>query len=62
VGDAGAEREFAAVRNSLDTLRAAARDVSTNLLPAVIECALAYATIGEICDTLREVFGVADYV
>jgi methylmalonyl-CoA mutase N-terminal domain/subunit len=29
-----------------------------NLLPAILEAVRAYATIGEICDTLRAVFGV----
>ncbi len=29
-----------------------------NLLPAILEAVQAYATIGEICDTLRAVFGV----
>ena len=29
-----------------------------NLLPAILEAVRAYATIGEICETLRAVFGV----
>ena len=28
-----------------------------NLLPFIIDCVKEYATIGEICDSLREVFG-----
>ena len=28
-----------------------------NLLPPIIEAVKAYATLGEICDVLREVFG-----
>jgi methylmalonyl-CoA mutase N-terminal domain/subunit len=28
-----------------------------NLLPAILEAVRAYATLGEICDTLRSVFG-----
>jgi methylmalonyl-CoA mutase N-terminal domain/subunit len=30
---------------------------SGNLLPAILEAVRAYATIGEICDALRAVFG-----
>ena len=29
----------------------------TNLMPALIECANAYATLGEMCGVLRAVFG-----
>ena len=29
-----------------------------NLLPPILECVRAYATIGEICETLRGRFGV----
>lgn len=56
-----AEREEARVAASLRELRAVARDESKNLLPALIECALAYATIGQICDVLREELGEASY-
>jgi methylmalonyl-CoA mutase N-terminal domain/subunit len=28
-----------------------------NLLPIILECVEAYATLGEICGVLREVFG-----
>ena len=31
---------------------------SDNLLPAILEAVRAYATVGEICDTLRAIFGV----
>jgi methylmalonyl-CoA mutase, N-terminal domain len=34
---------------------AAARDV--NMMPFVLDCVRAYATLGEICDTLRAVYG-----
>jgi methylmalonyl-CoA mutase, N-terminal domain len=57
-----AERQSGPVRDTLEALHKAAFDESANLLPPLIDCALAYATIGEICDTLRDVFGVADYV
>ncbi|WP_206996891.1 methylmalonyl-CoA mutase family protein [Trinickia mobilis] len=52
-------RDHKAVASSLTALAGAARDEQTNLLPHLIDCALAYATIGEICDVLRDVFGEA---
>jgi len=50
------ERSSGAVRSSLDEIRrvAGSRD---NLMPVIIEAVKAEATIGEICDALREVFG-----
>jgi methylmalonyl-CoA mutase N-terminal domain/subunit len=45
------------VKESLQRLRTAARDGS-NLMPRFIECAKAYATIGEMIDVLKEEFGV----
>jgi methylmalonyl-CoA mutase N-terminal domain/subunit len=56
-----AEREDKRVAATLRELRTVARDDSRNLLPALVECALAYATIGQICDVLREEFGEAVY-
>ena len=56
------ERDGAEVRRTLAGLHAAAGDEAANLLPPLVECALAYATIGEICDVLRDVFGEASYV
>jgi methylmalonyl-CoA mutase, N-terminal domain len=41
---------------SLDEVRKAARE-GDNLMPRFIEAAKAYATLGEICEALREVFG-----
>jgi methylmalonyl-CoA mutase N-terminal domain/subunit len=38
-------------------LKAEAAREEVNLFPTLIECAKAYATLQEICDTLREVFG-----
>jgi len=28
------------------------------MMPSILECVRAYATLGEICDVLREVYGV----
>ena len=44
------------VGESLEKLRHAAEG-QENLMPYVIECVRGYATIQEICDVLREVFG-----
>jgi methylmalonyl-CoA mutase N-terminal domain/subunit len=51
------ERNSKEVAASLENLEKVARS-SENTMPAFIRCVEAYATIGEICDTLRGVFGV----
>jgi methylmalonyl-CoA mutase N-terminal domain/subunit len=51
-----ASRDGAAVRAALAALRDAAAGTA-NLLPPILEAVKLYATIGEICDTLRYVFG-----
>jgi methylmalonyl-CoA mutase N-terminal domain/subunit len=54
------ERDGTAVEAALARLRSlAARPGSseTNLMPALIECAAAYATLGEICGVFRAIFG-----
>jgi methylmalonyl-CoA mutase, N-terminal domain len=51
-----AGRDSAGVGRGLDRLEAAAAS-DTNLLPVLIDAAKAYATVGEICDVLRGVFG-----
>jgi methylmalonyl-CoA mutase N-terminal domain/subunit len=50
-------RDAGAVANSLDRLRRAARD-GDNTMPATIEAVRAYATLGEICSALRDVYGI----
>jgi methylmalonyl-CoA mutase N-terminal domain/subunit len=52
-----AERDQGAAERSLERLAAAANG-GDNTMPAMVECVEAYATLGEICDTLRGVFGV----
>jgi methylmalonyl-CoA mutase N-terminal domain/subunit len=44
------------VRASLDALRRAAEGTE-NTMPFILDAVRAYATLGEICDALREVFG-----
>jgi methylmalonyl-CoA mutase, N-terminal domain len=52
-----ARRDQAAVEKSLDRLRFAAQK-SENTMPATIEAVRTYATLGEICSALRDVYGV----
>jgi methylmalonyl-CoA mutase N-terminal domain/subunit len=51
-----ASRSPSAVENSLTSLEQAARDGS-NLMPAIVAAAEAYATVGEISGRLKSVFG-----
>ena len=50
------ERDNTAVGAALKRLEEIARGTE-NTMPAVLECVAAYATIGEVCDVLRGVFG-----
>jgi methylmalonyl-CoA mutase N-terminal domain/subunit len=50
------ERDGGAVARALARLEDAARG-DEPLLPPMYEAVVAYATLGEICDTLRRVFG-----
>ncbi|MDQ6931230.1 MAG: methylmalonyl-CoA mutase family protein [Candidatus Eremiobacteraeota bacterium] len=52
-----AARDFDRVRPRLDAVRAGARG-SANLMPLFIEAVDSGATLGEVCDVLRDVFGV----
>ncbi|HEX8072625.1 MAG TPA: methylmalonyl-CoA mutase family protein [Pyrinomonadaceae bacterium] len=54
---AKARRDNGAVANALEKLKQAAR-TGTNTMPATIEAVRAYATLGEICDALRDVYGL----
>ena len=56
-----AERSQDEVNRRLAGLRKAAAG-SENLMPYLYEAVKAYATLGEICDTMREVFGVYEEV
>jgi methylmalonyl-CoA mutase N-terminal domain/subunit len=52
------ERNNVEVERSLDALKkATARAETMNLIPLVKDCVKNYATIGEICSTLRNAFG-----
>src|ERR1043166_3987007 len=54
---ARSKRDKGAVANALDKLKQAARD-HENTMPATIEAVREYATLGEICSALRDVYGV----
>ncbi|HET6669553.1 MAG TPA: methylmalonyl-CoA mutase family protein [Pyrinomonadaceae bacterium] len=51
------KRDSGAVANALDKLRQAAHKAE-NTMPATIEAVRAYATLGEICSALRDVYGI----
>jgi methylmalonyl-CoA mutase N-terminal domain/subunit len=51
------ERDNEQVSIALDRLGEAARDENTNLVYPILEAVKTYASVGEICDVLREVFG-----
>ena len=54
---ARAKRDGGAVANALEKLKRAAQRAE-NTMPATIEAVRAYATLGEICSALRDVYGV----
>jgi methylmalonyl-CoA mutase N-terminal domain/subunit len=51
-----AKRDNAAVAAALDALKKAAEGTD-NLMPPILAAVRTYATLGEICDVLRKVFG-----
>ena len=54
---ARAKRDGGAVQNALEKLKRAAQKME-NTMPATIEAVRAFATLGEICSALRDVYGV----
>ena len=56
VGALKASRNGGRVRTALEGLKDAARG-KDNVMPPILEASAAYATLGEMCDALREVFG-----
>jgi methylmalonyl-CoA mutase N-terminal domain/subunit len=50
------ERDNLKVKSALENLKKIAVG-SENIMPAILEAVLVYATLGEICNVLREVFG-----
>ena len=52
------DRDAGRVEAALRQLAAAAMQRDTNVMPAMVDAVKAYATIGEICKTLTDVFGL----
>ncbi len=50
-------RDNRKVQQCLKDLEHAARESDKNLMPYILEAVLAYASVGEICDVLRDVWG-----
>ncbi len=51
------DRDNDSVKKALQRMQEAAKDEDVNLMPHILEAVKAYATIGEMCDALRNVFG-----
>src|ERR1700691_71799 len=51
------DRDDEQVKQALDRLRREAQDPDINLMPALIDAAKTYATVGEMMSTLADVFG-----
>ena len=58
VAEVRANRDESAAQSALDDLRAVAADPSVNSIPALIEAAGAYVTLGEMTSALKDVWGV----
>jgi methylmalonyl-CoA mutase N-terminal domain/subunit len=56
IAEVRAQRDNGAVRMRLEELTAAAKGTD-NLMPKILGAVKAQATVGEVCETLREVFG-----
>ena len=52
-----AKRDNEAVKAALADLKAACQDDNENLMPHILNAVRTYATLGEICGVMREVFG-----
>ena len=52
-----AKRDNEAVKKALADLHAACEDENENLMPHILAAVKTYATLGEICNVMRDVFG-----
>lgn len=50
-------RDEANVQNCLNALRKACQNEKENLMPLILDAVKAYATVGEICNVMRDEFG-----
>jgi methylmalonyl-CoA mutase, N-terminal domain len=53
-----AKRDSAKVESTLAALKEGAAKPDVNLMPLIIDASREYVTMGEMCDALREVWGV----
>ncbi len=51
-------RDNGRVRSTLDSLHSAAAANNINMMPSILDCVRCYCTLGEICDVLRDVYGL----
>lgn len=58
LGRVRARRDALAVATRLETLRTAAADDGADLMRPILDAVRAYATVGEISDAMRQVFGL----
>ena len=58
VAEVRANRDATAAEDALDNLKRVAADESVNAMPALVEAAQAYVTLGEMVGALKEVWGV----
>ena len=57
LADMKAKRDNEAVKSALADLKKACQDENENLMPHILNAVRTYATLGEICGVMREVFG-----
>jgi methylmalonyl-CoA mutase N-terminal domain/subunit len=50
------DRDAGAVKSTLEKVRAAAK-AGDNVMPTIMDAVEAYASVGEVCGVLKEVFG-----
>ena len=53
-----AKRDSAKVEAALAALKEGAAKDDVNLMPLIVDASREYVTMGEMCDALREVWGV----
>ena len=51
------DRNDAAVHEALGRVKSAAEDSTVNLMPVLVDAATSYCTLGEVMNTMAEVFG-----
>lgn len=57
LGEIRANRDQQLVDKRLQDLKETAKNPDENLMPHILASVKAYATVGEICHTMRDVFG-----